>query len=102
MNRKLYMAYHENGGNESFQIKGGAMLTIKATSDPSQQHNMLLLVSSHSDSTRATTMRKRVLRDTRPRAYGLDSFNQHIEREVAPTVRLPGGGDNVSRALVVG
>lgn len=40
--KKLYMAYHENGGNESFRIKGMAMLTIKATSDPCQQHNMLV------------------------------------------------------------
>jgi hypothetical protein len=41
----LEMVYHENGGNESFEVKGGAMSTIKSESDTTQAHNQLVLTS---------------------------------------------------------
>lgn len=45
---KLVMAYHENGGNESFEIgkRGGYMLGLKALSDPACTHNFIVLSDS--------------------------------------------------------
>lgn len=40
---KLKMVYHENGSNESFEVKGDAMVTLKSTSDATQAHNQLVL-----------------------------------------------------------
>ena len=45
METELQMVYHENGGNESFEVKGGAMSTIKSESDTTQAHNQLVLAS---------------------------------------------------------
>jgi site-specific DNA-cytosine methylase len=42
---ELQMVYHENGGNESFEVKGGAMSTIKSESDTTQAHNQLVLTT---------------------------------------------------------
>lgn len=36
------LAYHENGGNESFPFSG-SWLTLKANSDASQSHNFMVL-----------------------------------------------------------
>lgn len=45
---RLVMVYHENGGNESFEVGGrgsggGVFSTLKAFSDPNMSHNFILL-----------------------------------------------------------
>lgn len=45
---RLVMVYHENGGNESFEVGGAGsggqvMSTLKAFSDPNMSHNFMLI-----------------------------------------------------------
>lgn len=46
---RLAMVYHENGGNESFEIKGGAMDTLKGASDSHGSHTQLVFVRDSQD-----------------------------------------------------
>lgn len=43
---RLAMVYHENGGNESFEVRGGHMSTLKSFSDPNMSHNFMVFVPS--------------------------------------------------------
>ena len=42
-NQQAVLIYHDNGGNEQFEVRGGAMLTVKASSDPHMSHNILCI-----------------------------------------------------------
>lgn len=39
------MVYHENGGNESFEVGYGIFPTLKGCSDPDMRHNFLVFQS---------------------------------------------------------
>lgn len=63
---KLKMVYHESGGNESFEVKGDAMLTLKSTSDVIQAHNQLVLENEQPNITDTIASMRYIVRRLTP------------------------------------